>query len=98
MNIHFVHYDNEKPYISLTERQAKHLFALLDTLYRANANGEIDLRNILGNLGLFDLIDLHSVLEMHEYCQKHGVKYEDLTSADYEAFALEKAEADGCAV
>lgn len=89
-NFVFVHYDDEKPYFSLTEREAKYLFGELDMLLNAQ---DAKLEKLIGHSGVLELRHVHHKLQMHDFCLQNGVKYEDLTEEDYERYYRQKYEA-----
>lgn len=39
------------------------------------------------------MMEIHNKLRMRDYCERHNVKYEDLTDEDYEAEYYERYEA-----
>lgn len=56
------------------------VFVVLDELMKM---GYKKLNSIFGTLTIEDMQVLHSKLHYNDYCERHGVKYEEMTEDDY---------------
>lgn len=56
------------------------VFVVLDELMKLGYN---KLNSIFGTLTIEDMQLLHSKLHYNDYCERHGVKYEEMTDEDY---------------
>lgn len=56
------------------------VFVVLDELMKM---GYKKLNSIFGTLTIEDMQLLHSKLHYNDYCERHGVKYEEMTEDDY---------------
>ena len=56
------------------------MFVVLDELMKM---GYKKLNSIFGTLTIEDMQLLHSKLHYNDYCERHGVKYEEMTDEDY---------------
>lgn len=56
------------------------VFVVLDELMKM---GYKKLNSFFGTLTIEDIQLLHSKLHYNDYCERHGVKYEEMTDEDY---------------
>lgn len=52
-----------------------------------------ELNTFLGSLTIQEMQEMYSRLEYEDYCNDHGIKYEDMTDDDFIQACLEKYEA-----
>lgn len=74
----------------LTERELTIVQSVFEELlYRKYS----ELNGYLGSETIKEMQKLYSKLSHREYCERHGIKYEDMTEFDFEAEYAERWEA-----
>lgn len=63
-----------------TNDEERLVFVVLDELMKM---GYKKLNTVFGTLTIEDIQVLHSKLHYNDYCERHGVKYEEMTDEDY---------------
>ena len=56
------------------------------------------LNTFLGSITIKEMLRLRTKLEFEGYCERHNIRFEDMTDENFEDAALEQAERDGYAV
>lgn len=71
----------------------------IDTVfYELDRMSNSDLNKVFGSITIKEIRALAGKLRYAGYCERHGIRYEDMTELDFEDAALEEAERDGYAV
>lgn len=75
--------------MTFTEREINVIAAVMLELSRMHDD---DLNRIIGSETIKDVHKLSSKLYHREYCDKHGIRFEDMTDADFEQAYFERFE------
>ena len=67
--------------MKLTNNELKVIEAVFEDILR-NENGDIHQR--FGSLTIEAIQNIHSKIHYNEYCERHGISYEEMTDEDYE--------------
>ena len=78
--------------MNLTAAEKRTVLAVFTDLF--TKFGESELNTFIGTDTLREMHALRSKLHYEGYCEKHGIRYEDMTDEDFEAAAMEEIEAD----
>ena len=78
--------------MNLTENEIRTVFVIFDELRKMKYR---DLNGFLGSLTIKEMIELHRKINYADYCERNGIKFEDMTDDDFEEAAFEKARAEG---
>lgn len=81
--------------MTLTKEEKRTVLAVFDELAKMKYS---DLNTFLGSITIKEMMALRQKLEYEEYCENHGIRYEDMTEDDFINKALEDAERNGYAV
>lgn len=66
--------------MNLTANEKKTVLAVFTALMEKPYN---ELNNFLGSLTIQDMQELASKLRYEGYCERHGIRYEDMTDDDF---------------
>ena len=66
--------------MKLTEEELKTIECALSVLAGMKTN---DLRNLCGSILMKDILELEGKFRYRDYCERHGVKFEELTDDDF---------------
>ena len=76
--------------MEFTERQIDVITGVFGELLKMKYD---DLNSFLGSETISEMQDMYSRLYYREYCERHGIRYEDMTEADFEQEYAERWEA-----
>lgn len=79
--------------MKFNENEVRTIYTVLEQMERLGWEA-----SRLGSLTFLEMQMLKAKIETFDYCERNGIQFEDMNDDDYEAFALEEAEADGYAV
>lgn len=63
-----------------TEKEARTVLAVFDSLMR---KPDRELNTFIGSVTIEEMKELYYKLHYHPFCEKHGIKYEEMTEEDY---------------
>ena len=81
--------------MTLTANEKRTVIAVFDELTKMPYG---QLNTFLGSITINEMHELYRKMRYEDYCEKHGIRYEDMTDDDFEDAALEAAYAQGYAV
>ena len=81
--------EGERSMIRITAEDRKTIFAVFSDLLQKKYN---ELNTFMGSETITRMQQLHNKLYYEDYCNRHQIRYEDLTEADYEQAYYEKWE------
>ena len=81
--------------MTLTANEKRTVLSVFDELCKMRYS---DLNTFLGSITIKEMQLLRLKLAHEDFCDRHGIEFEDMTEEDFVTAALEKAERDGYAV
>jgi hypothetical protein len=81
--------------MTLTENEIRTVYAVFSELGKMKYG---DLNTFLGSITIKEMRQLFYKIYYADYCERYGIKYENMTDEDRENAALEDARAKGYAV
>lgn len=72
--------------MKFTEQQERLVFIVLDEIIRKPTQ---ELRSMFGTCTIDEIMELYDRMKLDDYCQRHGVEYENLTEDDRMTYADE---------
>lgn len=75
--------------MNLTTNEKRTILAVFDELLRKPYS---ELNTFLGSLTIEEMQKLYGKLRHEGYCERHGIRYEDMTEEDFEQAYLERCE------
>ena len=81
--------------MTLTAKEKRTVLVVFEEL---NKKGYSELNTFLGSITIKEMQTLCQKLRYEEYCERHGIAYEEMTEDDFIDAAMEDAEAQGYAV
>lgn len=82
--------------MTLNEREKAVVLAVFTDLWQRFTDEELNY--FIGSETIREMHALRSKLYHEDYCDRHHIRYEDMTEIDFENAALERAERDGYAI
>ena len=81
--------------MTLTANEKRTVLVVFEELSRKSYS---ELNTFLGSLTIKEMQTLCQKLRYEDYCERHGITYDEMTEEDFVDAALEDAEAQGYAV
>ena len=67
--------------MKITEKEKELMLTVFDKLFQTDYS---DLNKIFGSVTIKEIRDLYLKLYYNGYCERHGIKFEDMTEDDFE--------------